>query len=89
MSKTEELTQWLNKDFDKLTKQMDEVQTTCNNNDDQVKMYSHIVKQLQESENRNDEFIKKLLTEIENLATDKLSVDLYNKDLRKQEAKFE
>ena len=68
---------------------MDEVKRTCNDNDDQVKMYSHIVKQLQESENRNDDFIKKLLSDIENLGHTKLGNDEYQKDAKVLDMKFD
>ena len=61
MKRSDTLTTWLNRDFDKLNTKMEEVVNTSEACDQQTKVYTQVVERLQASEDRNDEFLKNLL----------------------------
>ena len=44
---------------------MDHINTIANEAEDKVKLYTHVVKELQASEDRNDETMKGLMKEIQ------------------------
>ena len=61
MNRIKELGDWLKRDTDKMFDQMANVEKITKENENTVKIYTNIVNTLQSTEDRNDEFMQKLL----------------------------
>lgn len=61
MNRIKELGDWLKRDTDKIFDQMANVEKITKENENTVKIYTNIVNTLQSTEDRNDEFMQKLL----------------------------
>ena len=61
MHRIKELGDWLKTDTDKMFDQMANVEKITKENENTVKIYTNIVNTLQSTEDRNDEFMQKLL----------------------------
>ena len=65
--RSEELAEWIKRDSQKLFEQIGKIDNTALECEIKVQKYELIVNELQAAENRNDEFLKKLLARAEQL----------------------
>ena len=80
MNRVKELGDWLKTDTDKMFDQMANVDKITKECEQTVKIYTNIVNTLQSTEDRNDEFMQKLLQQTQDLKINKLNVEQYEKD---------
>lgn len=78
--RAEELADWIKNDTQKLFEQMAKVDRTALDCENKVKTYTLMVNELQASEDRNDEFMKKLLGKAESLELHKVDRKAYKED---------
>ena len=84
----DDLNAWLKRDTDRIFDELQEMKTITNKCQETVRVYTTIVEKLQASENRNDEFMQKLLTETATLKINKLEIERYDLDHRKFELRL-
>lgn len=75
--RADDLAAWLKSDSEKLFDQMAKVHEIANECDDKVRTYSQVVSELQTSEDRNDAFMKQLLSKAESLELFKVDKKVY------------
>lgn len=78
--RAEELADWIKGDTQKLFDQMAKVDRTALDCENKVKTYTLVVNELQASEDRNDEFMKKLLGKAESLELQKVDRKAYKEE---------
>lgn len=84
----EDLNAWLKRDTDKIFDDLVKMRQITNKCEETVRYYTQIVERLQASEDRNDEFMQKLLTETATLQITKLDVERYEVDYKNFEGRL-
>jgi hypothetical protein len=85
----DDLNAWLKRDTDRIFEDIQRMQAITTKSEETVRIYTQIVEKLQSCENRNDEFMQKLLNETATLKITKLEIDRYEIDHSKFESRLD